>query len=183
MNSMSSYLEESIQKCTLCSLYGHSTNKEFGKMYGFGYSGKYLILGSNPSNRRISSGGYAMSENEVSGNNSEDYLWKCLKEINWPIKSSYFTNIAKCSTPNNRPLFSTEFEMCGKTWLAQEIMIVSPRVIVCLGNDAYNSFEKVNFWFSEYLKIYKIFHHAYISRVPEKYGEWKDQWVKILLNS
>ena len=173
-------LENSIQQCILCPLHSHSTNIQFGKMFGFGNSGKYLILGSNPSNRRNTFGGYAMSKNETLTNNSEDYLWRCLEEIKWPIKDSYFTNVAKCSTPDNRELTFTEFKPCGKLWLAQEIMITTPQIIVCLGNHAHDNFKEIDFWFSRDLKIFKVFHHAYISRTPNKYGEWKNQWLDIL---
>lgn len=180
MDSYTLCLDASIQKCTMCPLHGHLTNQQFGKMLGFGYSGKYLVLGSNPSNRRNVFGGYAMSKNESSTSNSEDYLWRCLEELNWPIKDTYLTNVAKCSTPDNRELSSIEFTTCGKIWLAQEMMMIIPQVVICLGNSAYNNFEEIGFWFYENLKVFKVFHHAYIARTPSKYEEWKLQWAGIL---
>jgi len=58
-------------------------------------------------------------------------LEEILTEIEW-TSGIYLTNIGKCRPPNNRIPTIEEQSCCGK-WLLQEIEIVKPIGIICLG--------------------------------------------------
>ncbi len=53
----------------------------------------------------------------------------------------YITNIVKCHPPGNRKSFAHEKRNCHK-YLVQELTYLSPTVIICLGSDARDYFDK-----------------------------------------
>lgn len=48
----------------------------------------------------------------------------------------YITNAVKCRPPNNRKPFTYERTRCSRLYLHEEVRILNPRVIVCLGDTA-----------------------------------------------
>jgi DNA polymerase len=52
----------------------------------------------------------------------------------------YITNIVKCRPPENRDPLPSEKEKCSY-WLNKQIAIIVPKVIVCLGNHAFNGMQ------------------------------------------
>ena len=53
----------------------------------------------------------------------------------------YISNVVKCHPPNNRPSKAYEKRNCQE-YLEQELMFLSPNVIICLGGDARDHFDK-----------------------------------------
>lgn len=53
----------------------------------------------------------------------------------------YISNVVKCHPPNNRPSKTYEKRNCQE-YLEQELMFLSPNVIICLGGDARDHFDK-----------------------------------------
>lgn len=66
-----------------------------------------------------------------------DYEWfgRILKAIGHEPDEVYITNTVKCPTPNNRTPVEKEISNCFG-WLAREIALVRPKVIVTLGHVA-----------------------------------------------
>lgn len=54
------------------------------------------------------------------------------------VKCVYITSAVKCVPPGNRPT-SSEVRTCTYNWLARELMMIRPRVIVTLGSIAWRS--------------------------------------------
>jgi uracil-DNA glycosylase family 4 len=175
-NSVTKGLDQVILGCTRCPLCDFAVNQEQGKMLGFGVSGEFMIVGQNPSEiRRVKL--YAMSPDGVE-NSPASYLWKVLGDVEFPIEKTYITNFLKCSTPGNRLPYREEAEACFNTWLAQEIYLCKPTTIICLGNLSYNLVsERLNLFIN--IDIKEVYHHSFIARTPNKFEEWKNQWLNI----
>ena len=67
------------------------------------------------------------------------FLDGMLKEIKLKREDVYITNIVKYRPPNNRDPLPEEKAAC-RTWLLEEIKIISPKLIVFLGRHAMNNF-------------------------------------------
>ncbi len=66
-------------------------------------------------------------------------LRKCIRDIGWREKDVYITNIVKRRPPENRDPSPEEIESY-KPYLARQIDIISPKIIVPLGRFAMNYF-------------------------------------------
>jgi uracil-DNA glycosylase len=79
----------------------------------------------------------------------------------------YTTNVVKCHPPNNRPSLPHEVENC-RDYLDQEIEWVNPKIIVCLGKDAWRSFNaevaKPTNQIIENREVHFLYHPSYIRR-------------------
>ena len=53
----------------------------------------------------------------------------------------YITNVVKCHPPGNRKSKTHEIKNC-REYLELELRLLSPKVIICLGGDAKNHFDK-----------------------------------------
>lgn len=62
-----------------------------------------------------------------------------LKNINWPRESVYITNIVKRRPPENRDPLPEEIETY-KPYLARQMEIINPKIIVTLGRFSMNYF-------------------------------------------
>jgi len=60
------------------------------------------------------------------------YLDELLNSIGLKRANVYITNIIKCWPPDNRDPFDDEMNACAD-WLAEEIRLIRPKVIVTLG--------------------------------------------------
>lgn len=45
----------------------------------------------------------------------------------------WITNIVKCRPPKNRTPTDSERQFCAKRWLIPELMLLEPKVVICLG--------------------------------------------------
>ncbi len=68
------------------------------------------------------------------------YLNKVLEKIGWNRKDIYITNVCKCRPPGNRKPLPKEMQTCLNVFLKNEIKIVKPKVICCLGATAAEAF-------------------------------------------
>lgn len=60
-------------------------------------------------------------------------LTQILSSVDIPREDVYITNIVKCRPPENRVPTRPEMEACWD-WLAAQIALIRPRIIVALGN-------------------------------------------------
>jgi DNA polymerase len=64
-------------------------------------------------------------------------LDKWLQELSLEDKV-YITNICKCRPPYNRKPTTIEADTCAQRYLTEELHIIEPKVVVCLGRTAIN---------------------------------------------
>jgi len=62
-------------------------------------------------------------------------LTEMLSSIGLKRSDVYITNVLKCRPPNNRDPLPEEIEACGG-YLAKQLEVIKPRVVVCLGRFA-----------------------------------------------
>ncbi|MES3032079.1 MAG: uracil-DNA glycosylase [Patescibacteria group bacterium] len=67
------------------------------------------------------------------------FLDEMLQLINMKREDIYITNIVKYRPPDNRDPLPEEKASC-RAWLLDEIKIISPKIIICLGRHAMNNF-------------------------------------------
>jgi len=90
-------------------------------------------------------------------------------------KDVFTTNVVKCHPPGNRPSETHEIENC-RSYLNNELRWVSPKVIICLGKDAWGFANKaVNAECVESVQlsgqaitVHFLYHPSYIRRKPKK---------------
>ena len=143
---------------------------KFPRLDGTGTYEGIMFIGINPSQR---------SKLE---NLWEDpfgiYFSSYLKEAEIDPEKIYFTNLYKYPTEENRILTNGEKEE-GWNELVEEIKMVNPNIIVCLGNIVWDFLEnkKKDIYFP--VTLYKISHPSFIKRFPEKKVEYIKQLKKI----
>lgn len=67
------------------------------------------------------------------------FLSKMLESISLSREDIYITNVVKYRPPNNRDPKPKEKSAC-RDWLLEELQIVEPKLIICLGRHALNDF-------------------------------------------
>ena len=165
-------LEKKIDLCSKCEISSLDVNIKLGKMFGFGGS-FVMICGEAPSFIRGNPSRYTLSRDHSSY--SAGVLYKALDAIKWPIEKTYFTNIMKCSTPENRDPKDSEIDTCYNNWFLQELYLVNPLSIVSLGKYV----TKYLLSKSLSIPIFPIEHFSYIYRNQSKYSEWEVKWEEI----
>jgi uracil-DNA glycosylase family 4 len=172
-----SIFDIAVENCQACCLSGLLVNKNHGKMFGFGEGKKdIMVVGINPSIRRDVGTKYAMYSEYATSGTSEGILKKCLLELGYSYEDVYFTNLLKCSTEDNSPPNINETNICFNNFFMQEYLLYLPIKIFCLGSLVYDYLTINNNAVSS-SKIYKVYHHAYIKRSPDKFEEWKKQFL------
>ncbi len=113
---------EFCQKCDLCNV---RENTVFGEG---NENADLMLIGDLP-----------CSEDDKVGKpfNGEagELLDKILKAINLNRNQLYVTNVLKCKTPDNKNPHVAEKDAC-KFFLEQQIELIKPKLIVCLGKTA-----------------------------------------------
>jgi uracil-DNA glycosylase len=94
----------------------------------------------------------------------------------------YICNVVKCRPPQNRTPFNTEVQACER-FLTEQILLVSPKVIVALGKCAalaLNVASETGDWRGQWRKWHEIptmptYHPAFLLRSPKfKRTVWED---------
>ena len=91
----------------------------------------------------------------------------------------YIANMVKCRPPKNRDPFNIEQEACS-TWLTQQIELIRPKIIVCLGRIAAAAYIREDFKISKEhgqwtvkngIMTTALFHPAALLRDPRRRPE------------
>jgi len=116
-------------------------------------------------------------------------LRSLIKKMGFAEKDVYIANIVKCRPPGNRNPEQDEVDSCIP-FLKEQIEIISPKVIIVLGNVALQHLlrtkERITAArgrFQEYdgIKVMPTFHPSYLLRNPkDKWLTWEDA-MKVLL--
>ena len=108
------------------------------------------------------------------GDKSEKILIEYLTKHKFDFSKIWITNVVKCSVENNNPNFvSKAFESC-KYFIDEEIKKVKAKVLVPMGNVAFDLTLDLVKNFSIDLPIHKIFHPnalSYNNSLKEKFNE------------
>ena len=86
----------------------------------------------------------------------------------------YLSEAVKCPTPNNRRPKVSEVRACFR-WLLQEIKLLNPKVICCLGKDAVKSLfgTKIEL---EWGQLYRVLgRRIFVSYFPGQYSKVRDE--------
>jgi DNA polymerase len=116
-------------------------------------------------------------------------LTKILESAGITRDEVYITNVVKCRPPGNRTPTRKEVDTCWE-WLAAQIALIRPRIIVTLGNAATQKFlgrpEGINQLRGKFypwkggIEVFPMFHPSYLLRNPSrkkgspKYLTWLD---------
>ncbi|MBQ1352260.1 MAG: uracil-DNA glycosylase, partial [Oscillospiraceae bacterium] len=115
-------LEQRCMECQSCILYEKRTNMVFG--VGNRQS-KVLFVGEGPGEQEDLQG-------EPFVGRAGKLLDDMLALIHLNRKNVYIANIVKCRPPQNRDPRTEEQEAC-MPWLENQIALLAPKIIVCLG--------------------------------------------------
>jgi len=118
-----------IKACKGCKLIDTCTNKVCGE--GSFETDRILFIGEGPGKEEDEAGRPFIG-------NSGTILDMLLEKVDLDKKEHYFTNIVKCRPPENRNPRPEEIEKC-LPFLMNQIELLKPKYIVCLGNHAVNA--------------------------------------------
>ncbi len=122
-------LNNLISNCTNCDLY-KTKNKD---VPGVGSEkAKVVFIGEAPGKDEDSKG-------EPFVGAAGKFLTEMLKGIEWKREDVYIVNVLKHRPPNNRDPRPEEIEICWP-FLARQLEIISPKLIVFLGRHSLNRF-------------------------------------------
>ena len=162
-------LNQVMQLCYLCeecpSLVKSRKTEAWGKpVFGKGFiDAPFMLIGEAPG--RL---GAARTGIPFKGDKSGDFLEWCLEELGIQHDSLYITNIVKClpkdENENNRKPTAYETSRCIKH-LIEEIRIVNPEKLICLGRTAYKTIIEKSQWYPDIRKceIILVDHPSYVS--------------------
>ncbi len=161
-----SQLYQNISLCHLCDL-SKSRSQSMG---GYGSKDADIMFVD-----------YSVSLNDDKQNSyytgrSGDTLKKMIENVlNLTVEDVFYTHAIKCKPLNSNKPSSSEWESC-KNYLFTQIEFIKPKVIVALGEDAYNKlmgvedgFESVRGHVIEFnnSKLIPIYHPGYLLRNPD----------------
>ena len=163
-------LESACADCMKCALYQTRTNVVFGVG---NRSAEVLFVGEGPGESEDLKGEPFVGR---AGKLLDDML-----KIIWldRRKNIYIANIVKCRPPKNRDPLNTEREACLE-WLRNQIALIEPKIIVCLGRIAATVLISDDFkitrdhgkWFDrEGKKTMALYHPAALLRDPNRRPE------------
>lgn len=160
-------LRERCSTCRACGLAGSRTTVVFGEGDP---EAKVMFIGEGPGEGEDLSGRPFVGRAGL-------LLDKILESAGIDRSSVYITNIVKCRPPENRVPASEEAAACTP-WLLRQIELISPQVIVTLGNVPAQFFLNSNQgisklrgrWFSwrSGIEIFPMYHPAYLLRNPTR---------------
>ncbi|MGC9064418.1 MAG: uracil-DNA glycosylase [bacterium] len=116
-------LRSEVEDCTKCSLYKTRTKVVFGVG---DTKAQLMMVGEAP-------GYYEDKKGEPFDGAAGKLLDEILESIGLKRDGIYISNVLKCRPPNNREPSPEEIVMCSP-YLMEQISIISPKIIVTLGN-------------------------------------------------
>jgi len=158
-------LKTECEQCHSCPALVRSRKTEaWGKpVYGSGnINSKIVFVGEAPG--RLGAG---RTGTPFLGDKSGDFLDWCLTELGLDHEDIYITNIVKClpknEKGNNRKPSNFEVNQCMKH-LVEEMGLIKPEKIICLGKTAYKNIMDKTPWYPAFrtCEIIYLEHPSYI---------------------
>lgn len=168
-------LERTVKDCRLCALRAGCTQTVFG--IG-NRQAEWLIVGEAP-------GAEEDKQGEPFVGRAGQLLNSMLRAMGFPRPQVFIANILKCRPPGNRDPKPEEADCCAP-YLARQIELVNPRIILCVGRIAAQNLlstdtpigklrGKVHRLGARQRPVVVTYHPAYLLRSPgEKRKAWED---------
>ena len=170
-------LKKNCEECKKCALHETRTNCVFGV--------------GNPNASLMFVGEAPGEQEDLSGvpfvGRAGQLLDKFLLAVDIPREEVYIANILKCRPPKNRDPLPAEEDACID-FLREQVALINPKVIVCLGRIAAMRLIKPDFkitqehgaWFKKgnYLMT-AVYHPAALLRDPRKKEDMLEDMKKI----
>lgn len=168
-------LEGMVRRCTRCALHKTRTNAVFGVG---NRQAEWMVIGEAP-------GADEDRQGEPFVGRAGQLLNSMLRAMGSPREQVYIANILKSRPPNNRDPKPEEVEACIP-YLARQIELVNPRIILCVGRIAAQNLlatdtpigklrGKVHRLGAQQRPVVVTYHPAYLLRSPnEKRKAWED---------
>ena len=162
-------LEEQCKTCQKCALGATRTNCVFGTG---NREADLLFVGEAPGEQEDLSGVPFVGR---AGQLLERYLYA----VDIPREKVYIANILKCRPPHNRDPLPEEEDACID-FLREQVRLIRPKVIVCLGRISAARMIKPDFkitkehgvWFEKgSFAMTAVYHPAFLLRDPRKKEE------------
>ena len=170
-------LKKNCEECKKCALHETRTNCVFGV--------------GNPNASLMFVGEAPGEQEDLSGvpfvGRAGQLLDKFLLAVDIPREEVYIANILKCRPPKNRDPLPAEEDACID-FLREQVALINPKVIVCLGRIAAMRLIKPDFkitqehgtWFKKgnYLMT-AVYHPAAVLRDPRRKEDMLEDMKKI----
>jgi len=162
-------------QCTACSL--HKTRSQV--VFGAGNPHADLMLITD------APGFYEDQTGEPFAGHAGELLNRMLQAIALDRNAVYLTTLLKCRLPDNRKPLTEEINQCAG-FLAQQIALIQPKVILVLGETAAQQFlntqtplhqlrEKTHFYSTTTTPLITTYHPAHLLLNPhDKRSAWED---------
>ncbi|MEE9493502.1 MAG: uracil-DNA glycosylase [Gammaproteobacteria bacterium] len=177
-------LEQQVQTCTRCELHTSRTQTVFGVG---DRNTDWLIIGEAPGHDEDLQG-------EPFVGRAGQLLTAMLKAIGLQRQQVFIANILKCRPPNNRDPSAEEVSCC-EAYLAQQIDLIQPKIILAVGRIAAQNLLKtdtpigklrsqIHHYGKSDIPVIATYHPAYLLRSPlEKRKAWDDlQLARNIIN-
>lgn len=170
-------LEKTCKSCNSCALCNARKNVVFG---AGDKNARLMLIGEGPGEAEDLSG-------EPFVGRAGKLLDALLASVGVSREEVYIANIVKCRPPHNRDPLPEERKACF-AWLDNQIRLISPEIIVCLGRIAAMSFIKPEIkitkehgiWFEYYgIKTMATFHPAALLRDPSRRADSFEDMRKV----
>jgi uracil-DNA glycosylase len=168
-------LQETVSQCQLCDLHASRTQTVFGVG---NRSAEWLVIGEAPG-----------KDEDLQG---EPFVGRAGQLLNAMLLAAglqreqvYIANILKCRPPNNRDPGAEEVACC-EPYLARQIALIQPRIILAVGRIAVQNLLKtdtpigklrgtVHHYADTGIPVVATYHPAYLLRSPlDKRKAWSD---------
>ena len=159
-------LKQSCEDCTACPLHTTRTNCVFGVGNP---NAKLMFVGEAPGEQEDLTGTPFVGK-------AGQLLDKFLFAVDLSREDVYIANILKCRPPNNRDPLPAEEDACIG-YLRDQVRLISPRIIVCLGRISASRLIKPDFritrdhgvWFEKGpFSMTAVYHPAALLRNPSQ---------------
>jgi uracil-DNA glycosylase len=170
-----SELQAKVQGCTLCSLHATRTQTVFGVGKR---QAEWMVIGEAP-------GADEDRQGEPFVGRAGQLLNAMLQAMGFPREQVFIANVLKCRPPGNRDPKPEEAAACS-AYLARQIELINPRVILCVGRIAAQNLlatdapigklrGRVHLLGVRQRPVVVTYHPAYLLRSPgEKRKAWDD---------
>ncbi len=168
-------LEAAVSQCTLCELHAGRTHTVFGVG---SRRADWLVIGEAPGKDEDLQG-------EPFVGRAGQLLNAMLLAVGLKREQVYIANILKCRPPNNRDPRPEEV-VCCEPYLARQIALIQPRIILAVGRIAAQNLLKtetpigklrgtVHHYADTGIPLIATYHPAYLLRSPlDKRKAWQD---------
>ena len=162
-------LKKECLECRRCGLCETRTNVVFGVG---AHDAEVMFIGEGPGEQEDLKG-------EPFVGRAGKLLDDMLELIDLDRSKIYIANMVKCRPPQNRDPLNIEQEACS-VWLKEQIRLINPRIIVCLGRIAAMTYIRPDFkitkehgqWtIKDGIMTMALFHPAALLRDPRRRPE------------